>query len=50
LCPGLGQLVDGRAISGVFWFLLTVVGYFLLIVPGVILHILCIMDAAKRRP
>lgn len=47
LCPGLGQLVTGRPLQGIFWFLVVIFGYFCLFIPGLILHILCIVDASK---
>lgn len=44
--PGAGQLYAGRPISGITWFALVTMGYLLLIVPGVLLHILCVASAA----
>jgi hypothetical protein len=46
IVPGAGQLYAGRPLSGIAWFALVTVGYLLLIVPGVVLHILCIASAA----
>jgi TM2 domain-containing membrane protein YozV len=46
IVPGAGQLYAGRPISAVSWFTLVTLGYMLLIVPGVLLHILCIASAA----
>lgn len=46
IVPGAGQLYAGRPLSGVAWFVLVTMGYLLLIVPGVVLHILCIASAA----
>ncbi len=46
IVPGAGQLYAGRALSGVAWFAAVTIGYMLLIVPGVILHILCVASAA----
>ena len=47
IVPGAGQLYAGRPLSGVAWFALVTMGYLLLIVPGVVLHILCIASAAS---
>jgi hypothetical protein len=47
IVPGAGQLYAGRPLSGVAWFALVTMGYLLLIVPGVLLHILCIASAAS---
>jgi TM2 domain-containing membrane protein YozV len=46
IVPGAGQLYAGRPLSGIAWFALVTMGYLLLIVPGVMLHILCIASAA----
>lgn len=47
-CPGLGHLVLGRPFQALFWLVLVVVGYVAFIFPGVILHIICILDAARQ--
>ena len=44
--PGAGQLYAGRPLSAVSWFVLVSMGYLLLIVPGLLLHILCVASAA----
>jgi TM2 domain-containing membrane protein YozV len=46
IVPGAGQLYAGRPLSGVAWFVLVTMGYLLLIVPGVLLHIFCVASAA----
>jgi TM2 domain-containing membrane protein YozV len=46
IVPGAGQLYAGRPLSAVAWFTLVTMGYLLLIVPGIVLHILCIASAA----
>lgn len=46
--PGLGQLCQGRWIMGFLAFVLTLVGYMLFIVPGLIFHLLTIVDAARK--
>lgn len=50
--PGLGQLVQGRIMAALLFFIITVVGYALwwLIVPaviGAIFHLWSIIDAAR---
>ena len=47
IVPGAGQLYAGHPLSAVLWFVVVSVGYLLLIVPGVILHALCIAQAAS---
>ena len=46
IVPGAGQLYAGRPLSGVAWFVLVTMGYLLLVIPGVMLHILCVASAA----
>ncbi|ABI37395.1 conserved hypothetical protein [Shewanella sp. MR-4] len=50
--PGLGQLVQGRIMAALLFFVITVVGYALwwLVVPaviGAIFHLWSIIDAAR---
>lgn len=46
--PGLGHVMCGRPLQGLFWFVVVIVGYLMLIVPGIILHVACIMDATRE--
>lgn len=43
--PGLGQLYKGDVIAAICWFIATSAGYSFFVIPGFILHILCIIDA-----
>ena len=45
LIPGLGQLYKGQVINGIVWFVIVIIGYALLIIPGLILHLCCIVGA-----
>ena len=47
--PGLGQLYKGHLFWAAFWFLCTPIGY-MLIVPGFILHVLCVYFAVTSTP
>lgn len=47
--PGLGQLYKGHLFWAAFWFLLTPLGY-MLIVPGFVLHVLCVYFAVTSTP
>lgn len=47
LCPGLGQALAGKPFEGLGWFCGTVLGYVLLIVPGLIVHYFCVKDALR---
>ena len=46
IVPGAGHLYAGRPLAGVGWFALVTLGYVLLVIPGLVLHILCIASAA----
>lgn len=48
--PGLGQFYKGSVGAGVAWLLAVPFGYILFIVPGVILHVICICTAASGNP
>jgi TM2 domain-containing membrane protein YozV len=45
IVPGAGQLYSGNALSAVLWFLIVGAGY-TLILPGLILHLFCVVSAA----
>lgn len=46
MLPGLGQMMKGRIMPGIFWAILVASGYFAYFWPGLTLHTLCILDAA----
>ena len=48
IIPGAGQMYRGHVIRGLIWFVCVVLGYFAFVVPGVILHLACILFAAIR--
>jgi TM2 domain-containing membrane protein YozV len=50
LIPGAGQIYKGNLVSGILWFIFTGIGYFLLVIPGLILHLICIFAAASGDP
>ena len=45
--PGLGQLCKGQILQGILWMVAVFVGYILLIVPGIVLYIWCMVDANR---
>ncbi|MEI6233359.1 MAG: hypothetical protein WCT04_09915 [Planctomycetota bacterium] len=45
LIPGLGQMYKGQLLNGLAWFVIVVIGYIILFVPGLILHLFCIAGA-----
>jgi TM2 domain-containing membrane protein YozV len=47
LVPGAGQLYAGRPLAALGWFVVVSLGYVMLVVPGIILHVLCIASAAS---
>lgn len=47
LVPGLGQLFARRWLSGILWMIITCFGYVCFIVPGVLLHVICVYKSAK---
>ena len=48
--PGAGQIYKGQIGQGLVWLLVVIFGYAMMIFPGVILHIICIVHAASGRP
>lgn len=45
--PGVGQATQGRMLAGLFFLIITFIGYAVLILPGIIMHIWAIVDAAN---
>jgi TM2 domain-containing membrane protein YozV len=45
LIPGLGQVYSGRLLAGALWFLATGFAYWAILVPGFLIHALCIWSA-----
>lgn len=50
LIPGLGQIYKGQIANGLVWFVLTGLGYFFFVIPGIVLHVCCIFGAAMGNP
>ncbi len=50
ILPGAGHIYKGHIIAGLVWMFFVVVGYILLIIPGLILHLICIFYAASGDP
>lgn len=46
MLPGLGQMMKGQILPGIFWAALVAGGYYAFFWPGLIFHTLCILDAA----
>ena len=43
--PGGGHMYAGEIGSGIGWLIFTLIGYGLFVVPGLVLHLVCIFDA-----
>lgn len=50
LLPGAGQIYKGKLLTGLLWLIVVPAGYFLLILPGAILHVICIFTAYMGDP
>jgi hypothetical protein len=48
--PGVGQMYKGQILNGFVWMAFIVIGYVCLIIPGLILHLCCILGAASGDP
>ena len=48
--PGAGQMYKGQVLNGAVWLVAVVAGYAMVIVPGLILHAICIAGAASGDP
>ena len=48
--PGSGQIYKGQTRGGFLWLGAVVLGYMTFIIPGVVLHVLCVMSAAHGDP
>lgn len=46
--PGAGQIYKGNVGGGIMWLIFTVIGYIFLIVPGLVIHLFCIINASRR--
>ena len=45
--PGLGQVYKGQIFDGIVWLFLVAFGYVFFIVPGLLLHIVCVVGASR---
>lgn len=50
LIPGLGQLVQGRLFAAVLFLVLTIAGFMVFIVPGVLVWLAAVIEAAVWKP
>ena len=45
LVPGLGQVYAGRVLAGGLWFVATGFAYWAILLPGFLVHALCVWSA-----
>jgi TM2 domain-containing membrane protein YozV len=50
IIPGAGQMYRGKVLAGIVWLIAVGCGYAFLILPGIILHIICIATAYSGDP
>lgn len=48
--PGLGQMYRGKIGRGILWLIFVTIGYLLMILPGLVLHLICLVDASSGDP
>ncbi len=48
--PGLGHLVQGRIVGAIIFFVGTIFGYAAFVLPGLGMHVLSVISAARYRP
>jgi TM2 domain-containing membrane protein YozV len=48
--PGAGQMYKGQIFNGLLWLVLVVLGYVFFVVPGIVLHLFCIIGASMGDP
>jgi len=46
--PGAGQIYKGKLGQGLLWLVIVPIGYLILVIPGLILHIMCIFSAYSK--
>jgi TM2 domain-containing membrane protein YozV len=47
IVPGLGQVYNGQLGAGLLWFLVTSFGYWAILVPGFLFHVLSVYFAYR---
>lgn len=50
IIPGVGQMYKGQVLNGIVWMFVVGAGYLCLLIPGMILHLCCIVGAAMGDP
>ena len=50
LIPGAGQMYKGNVLIGFLWLFFLLIGYILFVLPGLCLHLVCIISASIGDP
>jgi TM2 domain-containing membrane protein YozV len=50
MIPGWGQIYKGQKITGIIWLVVTITGYFFMVIPGLLIHAFCTLEAAFGKP
>ena len=50
IIPGLGQMYKGQVFNGLAWLVIVIIGYVAFIIPGIVLHLCCILGAIMGDP
>ncbi len=50
IIPGAGQMYTGHVALGLMWLIGVTAGYFAFLLPGLVLHLVCIVTAATIAP
>lgn len=48
--PGVGQIYKGQILNGLVWMFFVAAGYVCFIIPGLVLHLCCVIGAASGNP
>jgi TM2 domain-containing membrane protein YozV len=48
--PGAGQMYKGNVGGGLLWLVVVIAGYMAFVIPGLVLHLICIVTAASGDP
>ena len=50
IIPGLGQMYKGQVVNGLAWLVIVIIGYIAFVIPGIVLHLCCIVGAVMGDP
>jgi hypothetical protein len=50
IIPGLGQIYKTQIFNGLLWMIMVPIGYLFFIIPGLFLHICCVIGASQGDP